>query len=191
MRPPRFTGWWLISAIVVLSVTVMFAQQAKKVDENAIKNAGKTGEEWLTYGLDYAETRYSPLKQIDATNVKRLGLAWSAEIGNGGGAQEDTPLDFQRRHLRGHQLEHRLRGRCTHRKREMAMGSRVNQTLIQRRICCGNVNRGLGIYQRKDLCSRHRRPTCRTGCRNRQGSVDGSDHPSRIKTTPSPWPLEL
>ena len=54
----------------------MFAQQAKKVDDNAIKNAGKTGEEWLTYGLNYQETRYSPLKQIDAAECKaaRPGL---------------------------------------------------------------------------------------------------------------------
>jgi len=38
------------------------------------------------------ETRYSPLKQIDATNVSRLGLAWSYDIGQGGGNQEATPL---------------------------------------------------------------------------------------------------
>ena len=39
-----------------------------------------------------AETRYSPLKQIDAGNVNRLGLAWTYEIGPGGGNQEGTPL---------------------------------------------------------------------------------------------------
>ena len=66
--------------------------QNRRIDENALKNAGKTGEEWLTYGLDMAETRYSPLKQIDATNVSRLGLAWSYEIGPGGGNQEGTLL---------------------------------------------------------------------------------------------------
>src|SRR5262249_62405191 len=48
--------------------------------------------EWLTYGLDYAETRYSPLKQIDISNVSGLSLAWSANIGTGGGGQEATPL---------------------------------------------------------------------------------------------------
>jgi glucose dehydrogenase len=29
--------------------------------------------------FDYAETYFSPLKQIDSTNVKRLGLAWAWE----------------------------------------------------------------------------------------------------------------
>ena len=42
MRPPRFRGWWLFIACAVLMVSVIYAQQAKKVDDNAIKNAGKT-----------------------------------------------------------------------------------------------------------------------------------------------------
>ena len=101
----------------------MLAQQAKKVDENALKNAGKTGDEWLTYGLNYGETRYSPLKQIDATNVKRLGLAWAVDIRGGGGSPGRHAADIQRRHLLRHQLEYRLCRRCPHRKRDVAMGS--------------------------------------------------------------------
>src|SRR5689334_11923384 len=71
---------------------VAIAQQTRRVDDTALKNAGKTGEDWLTYGLTLGETRYSPLKQIDATNVTKLGLAWSYDVGPGGGAQEATPL---------------------------------------------------------------------------------------------------
>jgi len=67
-------------------------QQTRRVDDAALRNAGKTGEEWLSYGLTPGETRYSPLKQIDATNVSRLGLDWSYEIGAGGGGQEASPL---------------------------------------------------------------------------------------------------
>jgi glucose dehydrogenase len=48
----------------------------------------------LTYGLTPGETRYSPLNQINAANVSRLGLAWSYDIGVGGGNQEATPLVF-------------------------------------------------------------------------------------------------
>src|SRR4029078_8764377 len=33
--------------------------------------------EWLTHGRTYAETRFSPLKQIQSANVKDLGLAWA------------------------------------------------------------------------------------------------------------------
>src|SRR5580704_8678458 len=32
--------------------------------------------------------------RIDASNVKRLGLVWSYEVGDGGGDQEATPLEW-------------------------------------------------------------------------------------------------
>ncbi|MGB6452731.1 MAG: hypothetical protein WBE92_18425, partial [Steroidobacteraceae bacterium] len=35
-------------------------------------NAGQ----WMSYGRDYSEQRYSPLKQINVDDVSRLGLAW-------------------------------------------------------------------------------------------------------------------
>jgi glucose dehydrogenase len=63
-----------------------------------LRNAGTSGEEWLSYGLDLGEKRFSPLPQIDATNVTRLESVWSFDIpgGNssvpGGGNQEATLL---------------------------------------------------------------------------------------------------
>ena len=47
--------------------------------------------EWLSYGRDYAEQRFSPLTQISDQNVGQLGLAWSAELDTARG-QEATPL---------------------------------------------------------------------------------------------------
>ena len=49
------------------------------------------GAEWLTYGGDYAEQRFSPLKQINEYNVDQLGLAWYADMDSARG-QEATPL---------------------------------------------------------------------------------------------------
>src|SRR5438876_9518775 len=77
---------------LLLATWIAAGQQVRRVDDLALRNAGKTGEEWLSYGLTPGETRYSPLKQIDATNVSRLGLDWSYDIGPGGGNQEATPL---------------------------------------------------------------------------------------------------
>lgn len=34
------------------------------------------GHDWLSYGLDYREQRYSPLTQINLATVQSLGLAW-------------------------------------------------------------------------------------------------------------------
>src|SRR5579863_3984367 len=83
----------IIAACISLFLTLsVMGQQPRKVDDAALKSAGKSGEEWLSYGLTPGETRYSPLKQIDATNAGRVGLAWSYEVGPGGGNQEGTPL---------------------------------------------------------------------------------------------------
>src|SRR6202521_6426553 len=76
----------------LMTASILMGQQAPRVDDSVLKNTAKSGDEWLTYGQNPGETRYSPLKQIDATNVSRLGLGWSFDIGPGGGNQEGTPL---------------------------------------------------------------------------------------------------
>ena len=42
-------------------------------------------DSWPTYSGDYSGKRYSALKQIDQTTVKRLGLAWVARVIGGPG----------------------------------------------------------------------------------------------------------
>ena len=91
-RPRQITVLFSSSIALLLATWVAVGQQTRRIDDAALKNTGKTGEEWLAYGLTPGETRYSPLKQIDRNNVSRLGLAWSYEVGPGGGPQEATPL---------------------------------------------------------------------------------------------------
>jgi quinohemoprotein ethanol dehydrogenase len=78
------------------TVTVAHGQQPAVVDSPVLKSAGTPSDRlpgsWVTYGKSQSEQRYSPLKQIDTSNVKRLGLAWSYVLGAGGGNQEATPL---------------------------------------------------------------------------------------------------
>lgn len=59
------------------------------VTDALIASAPET--EWLSYGRDYGEQRYSPLTRIDAANVGQLGLAWSIDLETARG-QEATPL---------------------------------------------------------------------------------------------------
>nr|1KV9_A Chain A, TYPE II QUINOHEMOPROTEIN ALCOHOL DEHYDROGENASE [Pseudomonas putida] len=61
------------------------------VDEAAIRATEQAGGEWLSHGRTYAEQRFSPLKQIDASNVRSLGLAWYMDLDNTRGL-EATPL---------------------------------------------------------------------------------------------------
>ncbi|PJK28477.1 PQQ-dependent dehydrogenase, methanol/ethanol family [Minwuia thermotolerans] len=61
------------------------------VDKDAIIENGKTSENWLNYGLDYGEKRYSRLNQISTANVGELGLAWYYDLNSRRGV-EATPI---------------------------------------------------------------------------------------------------
>jgi len=64
---------------------------AAAVDQQRLLNADKEAGSWMTAGRDYKEQRYSPLDQLDPTNVKDLGLAWYGDIDTERG-QESTPV---------------------------------------------------------------------------------------------------
>jgi quinohemoprotein ethanol dehydrogenase len=61
------------------------------VDNDRLLNADATPGDWLSYGRNYSEDRYSPLNQITKTNIKDLGLAWSIDLGSIRGI-EATPI---------------------------------------------------------------------------------------------------
>jgi quinohemoprotein ethanol dehydrogenase len=133
--------------------TWLQAQQAASpvnVDGKVLRNAGAANDalsgSWLTYGRTQGETRYSPLKQIDATNAKRLGLAWSYVVGAGGGNQEGTPLMWNNTlyGITTWSVVYALDARTG--KELWRWDPEVNQTAVRPKICCGIVNRGLAIY---------------------------------------------
>ena len=125
--------------------------QAKRVDDSALKSAAKSASDgdWLTYGLTPGETRYSPLRQIDASNVKRLGLVWSYEAGDGGGDQEATPLVWNNTifGITNWSIVFAVDARSG--KQKWRWDPEVNRKPTQDRLCCGVVNRGLALYNNK------------------------------------------
>ena len=101
---------------------------------------------WLSYGRNQSETRYSTLKQIDATNARRLGLAWSYVMGAGGGNQEGTPLMWNNTlyGITTWSVVFALDARTGQELWRWNPG--INQPVTRPAICCGNVNRGIAIY---------------------------------------------
>jgi quinohemoprotein ethanol dehydrogenase len=136
-----------ITVLFISLAGLLAAQQARRPDDAALRNAGKTGEEWLTYGLTPGETRYSTLNQINAGNVSRLGLAWSYDLGQGGGGQEATPLVFNGTlyGITNWSVVFALDARTG--KERWRWDPEVNQAAVRSKICCGVVNRGLALYQ--------------------------------------------
>lgn len=57
------------------------AHAQSTVDDARLLAAGAERANWLTYGRDYSNQRFSPLAQIDAGNVARLRPAWVFQSG--------------------------------------------------------------------------------------------------------------
>ncbi len=54
--------------------------------------AANTSQPWPAYGGGPADTRYSPLKQINTTNVARLKVAWTYDTQDGTGDTQNQPI---------------------------------------------------------------------------------------------------
>ena len=61
------------------------------IDGNSIRANAATSKDWPAVGLDFAETRFSKLDQINTANVKDLGLKWSYSLDSARGV-EATPI---------------------------------------------------------------------------------------------------
>ena len=82
---------------ILLLLTLLAAAPAGPVTYDRLLHADREPHNWLSYSGNYAGHRYSPLSQIDRTNVKYLQLKWSyhplyAKNGNAQNKMENTPL---------------------------------------------------------------------------------------------------
>ncbi|MGC4081557.1 MAG: PQQ-dependent dehydrogenase, methanol/ethanol family [Vicinamibacterales bacterium] len=135
------------AVLAALAGAALSGQQSKQVDNQALRAAAANGDEWLTYGRDYAETHYSPLDQINADNISRLGLAWAWDTeARDGGALEATPLvsnGVMYGTLTWNEF-FAIDARTGRYKWKWDPG--VPQQHV-RDICCGAVNRGVALYK--------------------------------------------
>jgi quinohemoprotein ethanol dehydrogenase len=83
---------WPVVATALLAFSAGADDQPRRAaDVTAERLASPAAADWVAPGRDAAGTYYSPLKDIDAGNVARLGLAWDYRLGTYRG-QESTPL---------------------------------------------------------------------------------------------------
>jgi alcohol dehydrogenase (cytochrome c) len=128
----------------LMSTALPVAALAQTADE--IKNAEKTPQSVLTYGMSYSQQRFSPLTQINRDTVKRLVPAWSYSMNNNTG-EESQPLVYKGVIF------------VTSQNKTVAIdaltGKEIWNTPIEyppdttRVVCCGIVNRGAAIYDGK------------------------------------------
>jgi len=61
------------------------------VDANRIRNADAEPQNWLAHGRTWSEQRYSPLTDINESNIGELGLAWYFDLDTARG-QQASPI---------------------------------------------------------------------------------------------------
>ena len=114
------------------------------IDDERIKAADSEPGNWLAFGRNYEEQRFSPLTQINKENVDSLGLAWFKDM-NTNRALEATPIVVDGRMFF-----------TTSWSRVYSVDARTGETLWSydpmvpgewgRRACCDVVNRGVAVY---------------------------------------------
>lgn len=137
---------------LALAATIGAQQTARplNVDANVLKLANSATDPnaglWLAYGRNPSENRYSPLSLINTSNVNRLGLSWSYELGAGGGDQEATPLFWNNTLyvITNWSVVHAIDARTG--KNIWKFDPEINQQ-VRLKMCCGIVNRGLALAQ--------------------------------------------
>ncbi|HEX7941671.1 MAG TPA: PQQ-binding-like beta-propeller repeat protein, partial [Gemmatimonadaceae bacterium] len=92
MRITRFMA--IGASFALLASTVQGQEQVETTTKKAageptftdvtnqmLLSARNDGKNWITYGRDYTNQRWSPLTQINASNVKNLRVAWMHQTG--------------------------------------------------------------------------------------------------------------
>jgi quinohemoprotein ethanol dehydrogenase len=117
------------------------------VDGASIRANTAMSNDWPTIGLDYAETRFSKLREINTDNVKKLGLVWSYPLESSRGV-EATPLvvDGIMYVTASWSVVHAIDARTG--KRLWSYDPKVDRG-IGYKGCCDVVNRGVALWKGK------------------------------------------
>jgi quinohemoprotein ethanol dehydrogenase len=139
-----------LAAMAALVAPIQAAASYAAVDAKRLlagdspANAGQ----WMSYGRDYSEQRYSPLKQINADNASQLGLAWYGDLTERGGSYETTPIVVDGRIFVTSPWS-----------KVYAFDAKTGEKLWKYdpkvpgeyavKLCCGIVNRGVAVWKDK------------------------------------------
>ncbi|HYT15770.1 MAG TPA: PQQ-dependent dehydrogenase, methanol/ethanol family [Burkholderiales bacterium] len=137
---------WKLSLGTILFAAFGALAHAQTQQELLRDGNGGSTDNVLTYGMGYHQQRYSPLKQISKSTIKRLVPVWSASLANEFGEQ-------------GQPLVYNGVLYTANVKRVVAIDVATGRQLwttalewepaVARVVCCGLSNRGVALYDGK------------------------------------------
>jgi quinohemoprotein ethanol dehydrogenase len=110
--------------------------------------AAAVTDQWAAHGGDHSEQRHSPLTQINDTNVKQLGVAWSADIAEAGGYQT-TPLVVDGKIILTTPWSKAYAFDARTGKQLWRYDPQVRREIAATSLCCNNTNRGVAYWNGK------------------------------------------
>ncbi len=111
-----------------------------------LRNDGENTDNVLTYGMGYHQNRYSPLTQIDKSNVKRLVPVWSLGMENDFGEQAQPLIHDGVMYVSDAKWTVAI---------DAVSGRQLWRTAVNfppetpRVVCCGVSNKGVALYNGK------------------------------------------
>src|SRR5262249_6983862 len=136
----------LFAALLGLSIPAAALAQSS----DALKNDQNTPDDVLVYGMGYAGQRFSPLTQINRDNVNKLVPVWAYSLADNQGAEGVPIIKDGVIYTTSHNATMAV---------DAATGKQIWRTNhdyppeTPRIVCCGIVNRGVGIYEGKIIRS--------------------------------------
>ncbi len=136
----------VIAVTMISAALASSSGQAKPVTTEDLLQADSNRAEWLMYGRDYHNQRFSPLTEITPQNVAKLRPVWAFSTGGKFGGLEATPL------LRDGVLYF-----SADYARVFAIDARTGVMLwtyepkydpgLDAMLCCGPINRGVALKE--------------------------------------------
>ena len=121
-----------------------------------LRNDGRNTDNILTYGMGYSQNRYSPLEQINKSNVKKLVPVWSLGLENDFGEQAQPLIYDGVMYVSDAKWTVAI---------DALTGKQLWRTAVNfeadtpRVVCCGVSNKGVALYNGKVL-AHHARRAC-------------------------------
>jgi quinohemoprotein ethanol dehydrogenase len=148
MHFPRSSISSLIAIVAFLCCALAWGVETPKpalVNTQRLLNADSEPGNWMSYGRNYSEQRFSELKQINSQSVSKLGLAWSFDLNTKRGIEATSiVVDGVMYTTSAWSIVHALDARTG--RHIWTYDPRVAKDKT-RHACCDAVNRGVAVWE--------------------------------------------